>query len=125
MGRGKSDAAVSQSTIIPSLLQVGRELKEVKDSLPTPESDNYFHRSIFPGLVSGLTSSFTPDNENSTFPSIPSFVVHLYSLKGENDHKGFAKVLSGLGVLRYAMWEKRDVFIGDCGLVIPFINYLS
>lgn len=106
------------------LRQVGKEIKEIPEgaSRPRADSDIYYHRSVFPGLVSGLTSSYTPDVEDSPFPSPLSFVVHLYSLKGGNDHKGFAKVLSGLGVLRYSMWEKREVVIGDCGLVFPLVE---
>ncbi|XP_050705393.1 uncharacterized protein LOC126990801 [Eriocheir sinensis] len=108
------------------VVQIGKEIQGVSEHqpiVPRKEDDTYHHRSIYPGLVS-MTMNCTPDIENSTFPTPSTFVVHLHSSKGGNDTKGFAKVLSGLGILRYAAWEKRDVVVGDCGLVVPLVDGL-
>ena len=108
---------------LSTLPQIGREIRNEPDrDVPVPGNDNYYHRNIYPGLVSGISANYEPNSEQTvTLPTMASFVVHLYHLNGANSPAGFGKVLSGLGVLRYA-WDKRDAVIGDCGVVLPLCN---
>ena len=83
------------------------------------EDDNYTRRSIYPGLVSGTCSNVR--NGDVEYPTMTKFMVYLYHMNNARDVRGFGKVLSGLGVLRYA-WDKREAVIGDCGLVVSLNN---
>lgn len=97
---------------------MSHEVKDTDDIYPTaPEEDNYTRRNIYPGLLSGVCSNSVPRNGDPEHPTIPIFLVYLYHMNGCRDPAGFGKVLSGLGVLRYA-WDKREAVIGDCGMVL-------
>ncbi|KAG0727000.1 E3 ubiquitin-protein ligase TRIM32 [Chionoecetes opilio] len=104
------------------VVQVGKEITEnnyLPRYMPLPEHDNYNHRNIYPGLVSGISANIKPNDDEGIFPTMSSFMVHLYHVYNSNDPAGFGKVLSGLSVLRYAVWDKREAVIGDCGYVLP------
>ncbi|KAK8389763.1 hypothetical protein O3P69_009039 [Scylla paramamosain] len=104
------------------VMEVSHEVKDTADRyMASAEDDNYTRRNIYPGLVSGMCSNYRPRNGDPEYPTMSSFLVYLYHMNGARDPCGFGKVLSGLGVLRYA-WDKREAVIGDCGMVLPLNN---
>ncbi|MPC26496.1 hypothetical protein E2C01_019637 [Portunus trituberculatus] len=117
-----SSASASVHEAAVRVMEVTNEMKDTADRyIETAEDDNYIRRNIYPGLVSGTCSIYKPRNGESEYHTMSNFMVYLYHMNGARDVRGFGKVLSGLGVLRYA-WDKREAVIGDCGMVLPLNN---